>query len=57
MVPIASRSGTCYSIKQFAAPGGTTVGNRAGTWYGSTTTAANCIGTWALTNSTVTKFP
>ncbi|HEY6567823.1 MAG TPA: hypothetical protein VI341_09940, partial [Actinomycetota bacterium] len=52
-----SRSGTCYVIKQVAAPGGTTVGNRAGTWYGSTATAANCTGTWALTNSTATRFP
>ena len=52
-----SRSGTCYTIKHVNATGGTTAGNRPRTWYGSTATAANCTGTWALTNTTGTRFP
>jgi type IV pilus assembly protein PilA len=45
-----SASGTCYAIKDTAA-GGTT--------YGSTTTAANCTGTWAVTGTNVNslQFP
>ena len=39
-----SASGTCYAIKDTSA-GGTT--------YGSTTTAANCTGTWAVTGTNV----
>ena len=33
-----SASGTCYSIKDVAATGGSGSGNTPGTWYGSTTT-------------------
>jgi type IV pilus assembly protein PilA len=43
-----SASSTCYTIKDNAA---------AGTTYGSTGTAANCTGTWALANSAATVFP
>ena len=45
-----SASGTCYTIKDTAA---------AGTRFGSTTTAGNCDGTWAVagTNTDSTVFP
>ena len=43
-----SASGTCYTIKDDSA---------AGTTYGSTATAANCTGTWALANSAALVFP
>jgi type IV pilus assembly protein PilA len=39
-----SKSGTCYTITDTA--------TGPGTQYGSTTTAANCTGTWAAANST-----
>ena len=52
-----SRSGTCYVIKRVADRGGSTNGNIPGTWFGRTTTAANCTGMWALTNTTAVKFP
>jgi type IV pilus assembly protein PilA len=52
-----SASGSCYVIKRVAARGGTTNGNIPGTWFGRTTVAANCTGTWALTNTTAVKFP
>lgn len=52
-----SASGTCYTIKDVAATGGVGNGSTPGTWYGSTTTAANCTGTWALTNTSGTSFP
>jgi type IV pilus assembly protein PilA len=41
-----SESGTCYTIKEISTGAG------SGTFYGSTTTAANCTGTWALANTT-----
>lgn len=52
-----SASGTCYSIKDVAATGGSGAGNTVGTWFGSTTTAANCTGTWATANTSATSFP
>ena len=52
-----SASGTCYTIKDVAATGGSGAGNTPGTWYGSTATAANCTGTWATTNTSATSFP
>jgi type IV pilus assembly protein PilA len=42
-----SESGTCYWIREVAAVG--LVGVDPGTYYGSTTTAANCTGAQALT--------
>jgi type IV pilus assembly protein PilA len=52
-----SASGTCYFIKDVAATGGSGAGNTPGTWYGSSTTAANCTGGNALTTSTASSFP
>jgi len=52
-----SATGTCYTIDDVLAVGGSGVGNTFGTWYGTTTTAANCTGTWALANSTLTVWP
>jgi type IV pilus assembly protein PilA len=52
-----SASGTCYLIKDVAIGGASGAGNTAATWYGSTLTAANCTGTYALANSTATSFP
>jgi type IV pilus assembly protein PilA len=52
-----SATGTCYTINDVAAIGGTGAGNTFGTWYGTTTTAANCTGTWALGNSALTAWP
>ena len=45
-----SASGTCYTIKDTAA---------AGTRFGSTATAADCDGAWAVasTNTNLTAFP
>ena len=49
-----SASGTCYSIKDVAATGGSGSGNTPGTWYGSPGT---CDGATALTGSALTAFP
>ena len=46
-------SGNCYYLRDTANVGGT---DAAGTWYGSTATATNCTGTYALANSTATKW-
>jgi type IV pilus assembly protein PilA len=52
-----SITGTCYTIDDVAAQGGAGAGNTLGIWYGSTATAANCTGTWALANSALTAWP
>jgi type IV pilus assembly protein PilA len=51
-----SDSGTCFTLKTVDASGGAGAGNTPGTWYGQTTTAANCTGTWASTNTSATKW-
>jgi type IV pilus assembly protein PilA len=43
-----ANSGTCYFLRDVANIGGT---DPAGTKYGSTASAANCTGTYALANS------
>jgi type IV pilus assembly protein PilA len=43
-----ANSGTCFFLRDTANIGGT---DPSGTKYGSTTTAANCTGTYALANS------
>jgi len=43
-----ANSGTCYFLRDVANVGGT---DPAGTKYGSTATAANCTGTYALANA------
>jgi type IV pilus assembly protein PilA len=50
-------TGTCYTIDDVLAIGGVGAGNTFGTWYGTTTTAVNCTGTWALANSALTIWP
>lgn len=52
-----SATGTCYTVNDVLGTGGSGAGNAYGTWYGTTTTAANCTGTWALTNSLLTAWP
>jgi type IV pilus assembly protein PilA len=52
-----SPSGTCYTIDDVAVTGGTGAGNTVGVWYGTTSTAANCTGTWALANTALTSWP
>jgi type IV pilus assembly protein PilA len=52
-----SPSGTCYTIDDVAVTGGSGAGNTVGVWYGTTTTAANCTGTWALANTALTSWP
>jgi type IV pilus assembly protein PilA len=52
-----SVTGTCYTINDVLGSGGTGAGNTFGTWYGTTATAANCTGTWALANTTGTAWP
>jgi type IV pilus assembly protein PilA len=54
---VMSPTGTCYTIDDVAAIGGTGAGNTFGTWYGTTATAGNCTGTWALANSALTVWP
>jgi hypothetical protein len=44
-----SESGTCYWIREVAASDGAGPVIDPGTYYGSTTTAANCTGAQALT--------
>jgi type IV pilus assembly protein PilA len=51
-----SASGECFTIKDVAAAGGSGAGNTPRTWFDSTTTAANCTGTWALSNTTGTSW-
>ena len=52
-----SVTGTCYTVADVLAIGGTGAGNTFGTWYGTTATAANCTATWALANSALTAWP
>jgi type IV pilus assembly protein PilA len=52
-----SVTGTCYTINDVLAIGGSGAGNTFGTWYGTTAAAANCTGTWALTNTALTAWP
>ncbi len=54
---VMSPTGTCYTIDDVGAIGGTGAGNTFGTWYGTTATAANCTGNWALANSALTVWP
>jgi type IV pilus assembly protein PilA len=51
-----SASQTCYAIRDTAGTGG---GATPGTFYGSTTTPANCTGAWAATvaNTSASAFP
>ena len=56
-VAVMSPTGTCYTVDDVAAIGGSGAGGTFGTWYGTTTTAANCTGNWALANSALTVWP
>jgi type IV pilus assembly protein PilA len=49
-----ANSGTCYLLRDIANIGGTH--SPAGTTYGSTTTAANCTGTFARSNATAASW-
>jgi len=48
-----ANSGTCFFLRDAANIGGT---HPAGTRYGSTTTAANCTGTYARNNAALTSW-
>jgi len=48
-----ANSGTCYFLRDAANVGGT---DPAGTKYGSTPTAANCTGTYALANANAASW-